>query len=204
MIAEIITIIIGVIVVTLTTILVIYYSKRIRKIDISPNKPLVENLFRKQFTHGYTEGILDQILPRRNGCSLVTFYPTDVEQGENKPLPELQRVVVKNEYIIPFARGEYSPYREKIKLLGRDIMSLPEKMRVSKEGEWMTEESQRVFLKSTFNDWYITKGDDAIRSAMVDSSRIRLSKSALDQLRTLNRKLMELKVLEPKSEGEAK
>lgn len=155
--------------------------KDMKKMPITANMPKVENVARRQFTDGYAFGILKRIIPRKNGCSLVEFFADDIEQGEGIPRPPVQPLIVKNEYIKPFARSKLSSRREVIKLIGRSPTDYPEEMRDTTEGKWMTKEGQLAFLKSTFQPM-IKQGDEALASAMKMYARGEITKQAIASL----------------------
>jgi len=159
-------------------------------IKVQPNLPIIENDCRSHFTNGYTMGLLTSVIPRKNGCSLVEFFPLDINQGKEQINPEIQSVIVKNECIKPFARGELSPRRERIKLIGRSNKDIPEKMRTTEEGKWENEQSQKAHLEQVFGK-VIPAGDQAIASLMADWSRGagKIAENIIEQKKEESRKL---------------
>jgi len=147
---EIILSIIGIIVGVVVTIVKVKQNKDIQKIEVTANQPMCFNFTtsRRAFVNGYSIGVVKKQLPRKNGTHYFEFFPLDVEQGENLPRPDLQRLVVNDDYIKRFAKGEISPCRELIFFTSRDPTDYPEKMIDTTEGKWMTKEGQLGFLKS--------------------------------------------------------
>jgi len=171
-------------------ILRIKLTAHINKLDVSENAPFIEVGSRRKFTNGYSRGLVKTQKPCKNGCTRFEFYPIDYEQGEYKKRPNLQRVIVKNEFIIRLARGDDSSYREIIKLIDRFRTDLPKKMRNTNEGEDMSKEGQKAFLESTFGS-YITAGDEAIHEMMSQTSRVGMTKLTLAQLKEINQAMRE-------------
>lgn len=161
-------------------------NKDIKKIDATANMPLVENIFRKEFTDGYTLGVLKSMTPNKNGTKLIEFFPIDVEQGENIPRPPLQSFIILNENVQSFAiGGGLSTHRQIIKTTTRNPALIPERMRDTTEGKWATKEGQLAFLKSTFGK-AISGGDEAIAEAMKTYARGHLSKHTLAEMKREN------------------
>lgn len=191
MILEIILSILGILIITGYVILKIKLSKHIDKIDVSANMPLCENMCRRAFTNGYYLGVIKSQLPRKNGTSLIEFYPIDVEQGESVPRPNVQSIIVKNEFIKRFPRGELSSYREVVKLIGRNPADMPERMRKTEEGDWMAKEGQKAWILSTFGK-AISAGDEAIAESMKEYARGNIAKNTLAEIKEVNKKSREM------------
>jgi len=200
MILEIILVFLGIIFISIYTIFQIKTRKQIQKLPITPNMPIVENDYRKEFTDGYTLGTLKQMIPRKNGTSFIEFYPIDVEQGEDIPKPPVQSLIVKNEFIKTFSRGDLSSRRERIKLITRDPSMIPDKMRDTFEGEWITKEGQKAWILSTFRKGLIENGDEAIAEAMKEYARGNISKSAMAEIRATNTQLRKLQLQQEEKE----
>lgn len=168
-----------------TAIIFVYkMSVKAAKIDVPLNAPLINCETRKQFTNGYTDGLLKRILPRKNGTFLIEFYPIDGEQGENKPKPELQSFIVHKSMVQFHARGESSARRDKILILPRSPTDLPEKMRETDYGKWMTAQGQLAWLQKTFGP-SIPAGDEAIANAMLEFARGNISAAQFAQLKEM-------------------
>lgn len=194
--------VIGVLVTGVTTFVVIRLNKSSTKIDIAPNASFIDLGSRNMFTNGYTFGLIKREIPRKNKTTLIEFYPLDYEQGENKPRPEMQSIIVGNEYIKRFAAGEYAP-RPIVKLMPRSRADLPEKMRNTDEGDWMTKEGQKAWIIKTFGE-SITAGDEAIHEAMRSFARGNITRAALSQVKEENAEFRKLFLSEQKNEGENK
>lgn len=177
------TFLIGIGILVAVVIVKIVTSKAIKKFDVIENAPLVEiDKSRVRFTNGYSRGILKKQTPCKNGCTRIEFFPSDNEQGENKIRPEMQRFVVKNEFLKPHARGEDSYYREIIKTVARFRKDIPEKMLDTVDGDEMEKRGQLAFLKKVAGK-YVGDGDDAISELMDTQTRIGITKKALASLK---------------------
>jgi len=202
LITTIIVIILGIIITTGYVIIRIVLTKKTVKVDVTPNMPLIENPCRQKFTDGYYLGVLKSQLPRKNGCTLIEFYPLDDEQGEYKPKPQVQSLIVKNEFIKRFSRGEPSARREIIMLIGRDPSDYPKKMRDTKR-KWMEKEGQLAFLQSTFKK-SISAGDEAIVEMMSDFARGQMTKAQIQRYKEIAKMYQEMKLTEPEVKKEEK
>ena len=187
----------------LTTYIGIRINKGVQKIDISPNAPFIDASTRRQFTNGYSFGLVKRQLPRKNDTVLVEFYPLDMEQGENKPRPELQSVVVAKQFIKSFARGELSQSREVIKISPRTKADLPEKMRDELEGDWATRAGQLAHIEKTFSQ-AIVAGDEAIHEAMRTFARGNIARATLAQIKDENAEFRKLFLQNEKQQEEVK
>jgi hypothetical protein len=177
--------IIGIIATIVLTIIWIILDKHIKKTPVQANAPLIENNYRKEFTNGYTLGILKSIKKCKNGCSRIEFYPTDVKQGEFVQRPDIQCFIVKNEFVKTYGEGGLSDYRQRIKTLPRSKLDLPEDMRNTLEGDYETKEGQKAYLVSTMGKAILTGGDEAIVEIMNEFSRIGMSKAEIARMRVM-------------------
>jgi len=202
---ELILTILGIPIVTAFTIITIKMSKSIKNIEVTANATIIENDYRKEFTEGYTLGIQKSIKTCKNGCSLIEFYPIDVEQGENIPRPTIQSFVVKTEYIKPFGTGELSDHRQRIKTITRNPFLIPEKMKDTTEGNWATKQGQLGWLKSEAGKT-IPQGDEALAEFMKEQARGGMTKAELARLREVNIEYNKLKTMsqEQPRESESK
>lgn len=182
------TFFLGIIIFIVIVIIKIKGSKAISKLDVIENAPLVEVGKRKRFTNGYSKGILKRQKLCKNGCYRIEFYPYDIEQGEHKPKPDLQAVIVKEEFKKNLAVGDDSDYRQVIKLTDRFKVDLPKKMRNTPEGDEMSKDGQKAFLEATFGKW-IRSGDEALHEAVTGTSRIGMTKFSLASIKEENEKL---------------
>ena len=197
---QIVGLVLGIIAIVVTVIISMRMRHATSKIDVSPNSPQCYNFGRTQFTEGYFLGVLKTQLPRKNGCTYIEYYPIDVEQGENKPRPPIQSMVVKNEFIKRLARGDLSSRREQIFFVSRNPADIPEKLRDTEEGKWLKKEGQKAWILSTFGE-SIPAGDEAIAEAMVDYARGEIPKSTLAQIKEANKKWREMQVRQPDPES---
>lgn len=178
-------------------------NKDIKKIDVTANMPIIENDYRKEFTDGYTLGVLKSMTPCKNGTSFIEFFPIDVEQREDIPRPPLQSFIILNEFIKPFAIGEgLSTHRQRIKTITRNPASIPEKMRDTTEGKWATKEGQLAHLTKTFGK-AISGGDEAIDEVMKTYARGNPSKNTLAQIKMENKIVRKLYSALPQSVTES-
>jgi hypothetical protein len=189
----------GIIGLTGSIIFGVKINKNISKYNMLPNAPMIDVTTRRQFTNGYTEGIVKTQLPRKNGTIYYEFYPTDVEQGENVEKPEIQRVVIKKELKKVIPRGEGSSRREKIIVNSRDIRELPEQMRDTDKGKWMHKEGQLAHIEGVFGE-AIRSGDEAIAEAMRMYARGNISRNALAQVRESSSEVGKLNINQEKPE----
>ena len=203
MIVELITFILIIMAIPIAVVIRIKMNKSIQKIEVTPNMPIVINWARRQFTEGYFIGVLKSQIKRKNGTSLIEFYAIDVEQGENIPRPNVQSVIVADEFIKRSSKGDPSSRREIMHLVGRSKADLPEHMRDTLEGEWMSMESQKAWLESTFGT-AITSGDEAIAEAMKGYARGNLAKDVLARLREENAQSRKLMAMQRQPEEEKK
>lgn len=197
--------IVGLLVIAGTVIVTLRTRKAISKIDVTPNAPQCYNFGRTQFTEGYFTGVIKKQIPRKNGCTYIEYYPIDIEQGENRPRPEVQSMIVKNEDIKRLARGDLSSRREQVFFVSRNPANIPEKLRDTSEGEWLKKEGQKAWILHTFGK-SIPAGDEAIAEAMVDYARGEIPKSTLAQIKEANKKWREMQIKQPDipTEGQGK
>jgi len=181
----------GILIIVATVIIVVKTRKKLSKLDATPNLPFIENSSRQEFTDGYYLGVLKSQVKCKNGCDRIEFFPIDMEQGENKARPNVQCVIVKGEFVKRFSRGELSARREIVKLIGRLPTDIPEKLRDTAEGDWLTKEGQKAWLISTFKEG-IMAGDDAIAEAMTAYARGEITKATLAQLKETAKKQREI------------
>jgi len=172
----------GTIFVAGTIIAVAKILKATAKIDLEPNAPIIDMTTKRQFTDGHCEGLVKSMKPRKNKTVLFEVYPTDSEQGENKPRPKIQSFVVAENMIKRIPRGDKSSRREYIYILSRTPADLPEKMRDSDFGKWLTKEGILGHLEKTFGVPFIRTGDEAIAEIMERSSRVGMTRSVISQM----------------------
>lgn len=196
MILQLVVGIIVVIIILASLITMFKFRKDIQKMDITANMPIVENDFRTEFTEGYSIGVIKSQIPCKNETTRIEYYPIDVEQGENIQRPSIQVVIVKNDLIKRFASGRLSSRRERIKLIDRNTSKIPDELRDTTEGKWITKEGQLGYLKSIFNP-AISYGDEAIAEAMKTYARGNVAKSTLATLKEENEKFRKLKLEQP-------
>jgi hypothetical protein len=195
------TIFLGLMVFTGIVIFELKARKVFTKLDIGINAPTIDIGFsRRKFTEGYAEGIVKSQKPCKNGCTRIEMYPTDIDQSENAIHPGLKAFMVKDEFIKRHARGEKGSYREKIQLIDRFRLDLPEKLRDTNYGIEMEKSGQRAFLEATIGKT-VREGDEAIHEALIDTTRVGLSKMKLAQLKEETAHLRAGTSPEPPKEG---
>ena len=179
--------------VVITTIVSVKSTKAEAKINVRPNAPLL--LIRaeriKPHTEDYSWGIIKSQLKRKNKTTLIEFYPTDVEQGEFVPRPDVKSFVVRNEFIKRSAEGEGSARRQIITILPRDRTDLSKDIRSTVEGTELTKEGQLAFIESTISKM-IPAGDEAIGEALTKYARGNVRKAVLQEMDNENKKIRSL------------
>lgn len=193
---QIISLIVILIVIPIAVFITLKFKKDIQKVPVTANMPIVENDFRKQFTNGYTLGVLKSMILCKNRCYRVEFYPMDVEQGEDVQRPTIQTVIVREAYIKPFSRGELSDRRERIKLITRDPFLIPEKLRDETEGQWITKEGQKAWVISTIQK-AIPSGDEVISEFMNKWTRTGIAKETFAQYQEADKLIKKRELEQP-------
>lgn len=188
---EIILFILGIIILIIYGIIKLKTNKDVKKIDVTANQPICFNLCRRDFTEGYCLGVTKTQLPRKNKTTLFEFYPLDVEQGEDIPRPKLKSVVVKDEYIKRFAKGELSSTREIIFLISRNPIDYPDKMNETIEGGWMKKEGQLGFLKSLLGE-AIPQTSASMKAIMNEFAGGEMTAVEIARMREVNQKYREM------------
>jgi len=202
---EIILSILGIIAVVVSVIVKLKQNKDIQKIEVTANQPMCFNFTksRRAFTGGYSLGVVKKQLPRKNGTTYFEFFPLDVEQGENLPRPDLQRIVINEDYIKRFSRGEISPCRELIFFTSRDPTDYPDKMQDTTEGKWMTKEGQLGFLKSMLGK-AIPQTSSAMASLMNEFAGGEMTVAEIAKMRELAKQHREIQDPEQAKKEEGK
>jgi hypothetical protein len=173
------------------TFIVIYATRdKSKDIKLKPNMPKVYNLARREFTEGYTEGLLLKQIPRKNGCTLIEFFPTDIDQLDKKEEIRIQAIVVNSGCVKHLSRGEGSSRRENVYLVARSNANLPLKMQDTEEGKWMTKEGQLAWINKTFGQM-IQHGDEAIAEAMKEYARGEIPKNIMQHSREVRNKVID-------------
>lgn len=184
------------IVIIIFVIIMAHLQSKESKTQVTPNKPelLIYSKNIRSFTDSYFKGIVKTQKERKNGTTFIEFYPTDVEQGEGVPIPDLQFFVIKNEFIKRFTEGELSGRRQTIIILPRSRMDLPSSMRETLEDKWLTREGQLAYIRASVGDVLISQGDEAVQEALKEYSRTGIGKMALAEIKeraTQQRKVIE-------------
>lgn len=183
------TILIGLGVFTVIAIIQIRQLGASRKIDVKENAPYIKLNSRRKFAKGYGFGIVKSQEECKNGVIRFEFFPMDYTQGENIKRPDMIPIVCNKNFVKRYASGELWN-RELIELIDRFPHEMPDKQRQTPEGQEMAKEGQKAFLKEVFGTW-TKEGDDALFEAIVEDSRVGLTKMSLAKLKELNReKLM--------------
>ena len=139
-----------------TIVLIVYLvtdEKKKGKRRVAPNPPLFENKARMQFTNGYASGEIVSQKRAKNGCTLIEFYPIGVEHGEYVPKPDIQSVVVLNECLDRYAKGDIEGKRELIIAYGRSPSDYPERYRETLEGKGALGKVESAHIKATYGKW---------------------------------------------------
>jgi hypothetical protein len=136
-----------IIVIAIKIIFDIKTNNQTRLIDITPNAPKIDMTYRRQFTDGYTSGLVKTQRQNKNGTTYFEVYPDDGKQGKDIPLPPLQSFVVAERFIIRYAEGEKSSRRNKISILPRSKLDMPEKERKTLESNYLNTLSAKAFIE---------------------------------------------------------
>jgi len=166
----------GVIFTIAFTIYMVVSSKTLKKIKVKPNSDLIEikSDLRASIVDSYKRGIIKTKLKRPNGTYFFEFYPTDVEQGAEVQRPDSKYLVVKKEFVKFNADGR----RIIITILPRSVYDLPEDLRNTSEGDFLTKEGQKAWLLATHSKM-MTAGDEAMEEIIKETTRLGLSKKAI-------------------------
>lgn len=198
-----VVLVVGFIFLSLTALILFKLSKHRRRFDIMPNAPLINMTTRRKVTDGYTEGVVKSQTITKNNMTRFEVYPSDAEQGEDKPRPEMQTFMVANEFIDRMPIGDASSRREKILINSRDPTDIPGGMSKSDMAELMTVKGQLGWLKKTFKE-AIPSGDEAIAEGNKWMARGQVSRDALAKMREETMHGIKLKSLEPEKKEEKK
>ena len=171
-------------------------NKDIQKTPVTANMPKIFIWGRSKFTEGYCMGTIKSQLPRKNGTTLIEFFPDDVEQGENIQRPSIQSFIAGEEFIKRIGRGNPSSRREFIIVVSRDPTDYPEQIRKTLDGDYLTKAGQLAFLQKTFGQ-AISSGDEALAEAMKEYARGNVTKSTLAELKQANKKFREMQIQNP-------
>jgi len=153
------------------TVWIIWWLNKGRGLQaVTPDAPLIDCTVARESTNGYCLGRVKNQEPRPNGTIYFEMYPYDGEEGEDRPIPEVQRFVAAKEMIIRLPKGSASARREKIHILSRNPTDLPEALRDTTNGKGLTAAGQLAHLIKTFGT-AIPNGDAALASALLDYAR---------------------------------
>lgn len=172
--------------VVLPTIIItqILSSKSKTRMDLHENSTIIELGSRKKFTNGYSRGLIKRQTPCKNGTTRFEFFPIDYRQGENLQIPPMQVVICRNEAIRRYSEGEDSSERNVIKLV--DILpENSEKLKGTNEGNLLSEEGMKTYLKSLEGERLRT-GLKAIYSQITEHASPNLDKLTIAKLRNEN------------------
>lgn len=179
---EILFVIIGIIGAVIVIVLNLALSPKLKKLDVVPNSPMIEiDSSRTKFTEGYSYGVLKHLQENGNDTFRLEFYPFDISQGENIPLPDFQTVIVRKEFLKRLARGDQSTRREVIKTIPRFLFDIPDKLRETKLGEQMTKDGQKAFMEKIVTEW-VRGGDEAMLEYMIENTRLGMTKKQLKEM----------------------
>lgn len=185
----IISAILGIGAVAGTIIWGIVHNKNLKPIDVPMNAKIVINFTKKNFTNGYSFGLVNSVRENHNGTTLVRFYPMDVEQGDKAEKVALQKVVVANEDLISI--GDASARRNILIITGKNPTAYPKSMRETLEGKYMTTEGLKSYLIKTFGEG-VTAGDLALVGLMREWARGEATGDVIEKLKEEKAKAISL------------
>lgn len=151
-------------------------EKQLKEVDENP--PRVKIFGRTAFTNGYHEGFLTKDIPRKNGCHLIEFYPSDFKNKKDKKRPAIQSVVVNEAYLKHMPRGTISSETEQVWALPSDKVDLPKELRDTFLGKAIEEESENAFVERTFGNRR-KRTLQAVTKALEDSTEVLFSEKWL-------------------------
>jgi len=188
---SIIILILSIIAIPILVIITIIITKKKEIIEVEPNQPQI-TIFpdRKQFTDGYTHGILKRIKLNKNNTYLIEFYSDDVLEGGIEQNPELKSFIVHKDYIKEFGT-EFSDRRRQIWILPRYNHLLPESLRGTETGNFISKETMKAYLKKIY-EVAPKNTEEALRSLMVDYAGGNLSAKKQEEQKMEINKLKEI------------
>jgi len=159
----------------LIIIVAIAMRKKISKMDVPENASFIEiNDARSPHCGGYKRGIVKEQVPCKNGCTRFRFYPTDYEQGDYKPIPPIQTIICKNEYIERSKKSQ----REIIRL----INMIPEGDIETSDGRKSIEDSMKSYARM-LNTSVVTKSMKALADQITMYATPYFDRKALNKLK---------------------
>lgn len=165
------------------------HNKKTQKIDVPMNAKIVINIPRSKFTEGYYIGSVNSEKDNKNGTTLVTFYPIDVEQGDDVPKPNMQSVVVNKEDISYFGNR-----RNIMVLSSKDKTDYPKPIRDTLEVDFETKEGIKSFLIGAFGKM-IKEKDKAIAEIIPELAGGEITSHAFGKLKEELEKKRKLDIL---------
>jgi hypothetical protein len=127
--------------IVLATLAAFKLSRAYKSVYLPKNLPLVFN-FLPEFTHGYSVGLENKNTKRKNGGTLVEFYPTDIATSDRgdwtTPMDVMQQLFVGKNRRVAFPRGDFSSQREIVFYLPKDISHLSTRMMGTVFGQIIT------------------------------------------------------------------
>lgn len=184
---------------TVATIIVyIKFNSKLRKIDLRENAAIIDCTTKTQFTNGYSMGYVIKEEPCPNKTHRITFYPTDREQGEDIDDPEPQTFIVANEMIKRMPKGSGSTRRERLYVLSRNPADIPEHLRDTELGNWLSKEGQLAYIQKVYGS-NISAGDEALETLMRETTRLGITKGELLAKKKLIKEILKFNILK---EGE--
>ncbi len=174
---------------------IVLSSREAKLKGIRKNPPRFKNFARTDFTNGYFEGIIVRELPRKNGCHLIEFLPTDIERQEGKKNPSIQSVVIHKDNLKRSSRGGISGETEQIWAMPGNDTEIPKELRKTFIGDLMEKQSQYAFLEKTFG----ARLKETLRAAnqmIKDTTEVGLTAT---HLATLKERVKELEKMLPQT-----
>lgn len=197
--------VLGFIGLVITIIILVVLNSKESKINVTPNQPqllIYSRVIRSQ-TDSYWRGTIKTQKERPNGTTFIEFFPDDVEQGDQVPRPDMKWCVVKTEFIKRMASGDISGRRQQVIILPRSLFDLPQDMSETMVGKSLTKEGQLSYIKSTVGK-YISEGDEAIAQALIELSRVGVTKQALLSIKEKANQMNKTSTTEDSSMGQNK
>lgn len=171
--------VLGFIISIIVIVVIMNIQRNVQNQEVEPNQPIIIiDQSRKRFTDGYSIGNIKKERANKNGTIYIEFYPYDEKQGNVEVLPKPKSLIIKKEFIKISRRSDHRVVYETIP---RDISHLPEDMRKTLLGDYMSIEGQKAHIQSIFSQM-IPNGDVAISESMDDFARGNLSRKKQKEL----------------------
>jgi len=187
-------IIFGLILTVTTIIIYITMNGKIKRINLKENSSIIDCTTKTQFTNGYSMGYVIKEEPCPNKTHRITFYPTDREEGEDVENPKPQTFIASNEMIKRLPKGAGSTRRERLFILSRNPADIPEHLRDTEMGNWLSKEGQLAYINKIYGS-SISAGDDALEELMKTNTRMGITKEDLITKKELIKEILRFNLL---------